>query len=603
MLGNSQQKLSNSIEFIFENFLIVSIANIKNGQVFLFLLRIIVVYHGSYLYLQYNNHVYANPHDQSIAFTDVVGEYELDYRHETGSFLLENNTHSKYMPESMGSGIVIFDFDNDGDNDIFINNSSSYNYNQLRVGNPKLYENKGHFNFIDISVEAGFNFSRHGMGAIAADYNGDGLKDLLLTGLGGPWLYQNLGNRKFRNVSKQVGIDPITWQDNRGNTGKTWSTGGVFLDVDNDQDLDLFVINYVKWSPQADIYTTFDTVRKGYTSPRSYEGTHPQLYIQEQGKFIDKTLESGLSAVEGKSLGVAVWDFNDDGLLDIVVANDTIQNFYFQNTGNTKFSDSALASGIAYDENGNSRAGMGIDIADFMNNGSSAVAIGNFQNEPTSFFVYNAKGRFSENSQSVNVFHPTYSVLTFGLLFADFDLDGWQDLLMANGHIEPLINQIDSNANYRQPMTFLRNNGHGKFEDWSDFSGFALKTKMAGRGLATGDLDNDGDLDIVVTENGGPLRLLRNDIGQKNYIRVKLIGKPPNTDAIGAIIKLPIGEIVQKRIVRTGGSYLSQSELIQTFGLGESPDVEKLYIKWPDGDIEYINLDRINKTYTIYQTH
>ena len=534
-------------------------------------------------------------------FTEVLKNRNLNYKHITGAFTTDDNTFSRYMPETMGPGIVLFDHDNDGDNDIFVANSNSFvNDDELNV-TPILYENLGGFIFEDITASSNFESDHYGMGAIAADYDGDGNKDLLLTGLGGPWLYKNLGQGKFENVSTAVGINPTIWQDNRNNTGKTWSTGALFFDVDNDLDLDLFIINYVKWSIDADIYTTYDTKNKGYTSPRSYEGMHPQLFIQENGIFVDQTETSGLKNTLGKSLGAALWDFDEDGKLDVIVANDTMQNFYFHNLGGGQFMEKALATGIAYDENGNARAGMGIDIADYLNNNSSVVAIGNFQDEPTSFFHYDNKFNFQEISKKNNIEKATLPVLTFGLLFSDFDLDGWQDLAMVNGHIEPGIHAIQPTVTYRQPMTILKNSGNGKFQDLSKTSGAAITNNIIGRGLASADLDNDGDLDIVVTENGGGIHLLRNDIKDQNYIRIHLIGSFPNTDAIGAVLKLSSNKSVQKRIIRTGGSYLSQSESIQTFGLGDQTGIFWLTIKWPDGRLRKLKLKDQNKTYIIKQ--
>ena len=519
--------------------------------------------------------------------------------------MTQNDTHSRFMPETMGPGVVLFDHDNDGDVDIFIANSNEFeNQNKNEINSnivPKLYENRGEFIFADITQSAGFESNHYGMGAISADYDGDGNKDLLLTGLGGPWLYKNMGNGNFKNISSSVGLKPYTWEDNRNNAGKTWSTGALFFDVDNDMDLDLIVLNYVKWSIEADIYTTFDTKDKGYTSPRSYEGMHPQLFIQENGVFNDQTEKAGFDDFSGKSLGAALWDFDEDGRLDFIIANDTMQNFYFHNLGDGKFKEKAVKTGIAFDINGNARAGMGIDIADYLNNNSCAVAIGNFQDEPTSFFTQDVKHNFQEESKKANIEPATQSVLTFGLLFADLDLDGWQDLVMTNGHIEPEIQHIQNTVTYRQPMTILKNSGDGKFLDVSKTSGSVITNNIIGRGLAAADLDNDGDLDLVVTENGGGIHLLRNDSKKQNYVRIHLVGTFPNTDAIGAVLKLSNGRTVQKRIIRTGSSYLSQSEKIQTYGLGNQTGNFILTIQWPDGIIEKLQLNEINKTYIIKQ--
>ena len=271
----------------------------------------------------------------AMQFSDISNEVGIHYQHITGAFLVERKnengtTHfeeSRFMPETMGSGIVLFDYDNDNDLDIFINNSSSFAPNEKDTSPSQLalYENMGGWKFKNRSKKLEkIQHLKHGMGAIAADYDGDGYQDLLITGLGGPKLYKNIKAQYFKDVSHSVGISPAYWQDNRGYEGLTWSTGAVFFDVDDDLDLDLLVINYVKWSPEADIYTTYDAVNKGYTSPRSYEGTEPQLFIQNKGVFKEKKnfLDSPTN-LKGKSLGVALWDFNQDNQLDVVIANDT----------------------------------------------------------------------------------------------------------------------------------------------------------------------------------------------------------------------------------------------------------------------------------------
>lgn len=310
----------------------------------------------------------------------------------------------------------------------------------------------------------------------------------------------------------------------------------MFFDADEDGALDLFVAYYVQWSPQIDVFSTIDGERKSYAKSDLYQGSSSRLYVQRQGRYVDVTRESGVFKDSGKALAVGLWDFNQDGRLDIAVANDTQPNFLFEAQGGARFIERALEAGIAYDENGGTRAGMGIDIGDTENNATAAIVIGNFSREPVSLFKMVGPGVFREASQQAGVSAPTYLSLTFGLLFADFDLDGWQDLVIANGHIEPRIQEVEAEVSYRQPVQLLGNDGKGRFIDWSASAGEALQAPIVGRGLAVGDMDEDGDLDFVVSENNGPLHLLRNDtpLVDRHYLRVTLAGNERNTDAIGA---------------------------------------------------------------------
>jgi len=543
-----------------------------------------------------------------VSFSEVTQSAGVNYRHYNGSFTTDSGEESRYMPETMGPGVVLFDYDNDDDMDIFVTNSMDFIDNTQELSNndsrsvpqkktsPHLYRNDGDLRFTDVTQQAGLVFTSYAMGAVAADYDGDKHTDLLVTTWGGPVLLRNQGDGRFIDKTDLLKSESMADDGN-----PSWSTGAVFFDAEGDGDLDLFVANYVSWSPDDDLYSTIDGKRKSYATPDIYSGTSSQLFIQENGDFIDKTEESGLYNEEGKSLGVAVWDFNDDGKLDIAVANDTQPNFLYYNLGDGTFEDRGLSAGIAYDENGKTRAGMGIDIADYANDGSSAIVIGNFSREPVSVFRQEGDSFFRESSQQMGVAGPSYMPLTFGLLFADFDLDGWQDLVMANGHIEPHIQEVEAEISYKQPLVLLGNDQGSKFSDWSDTAGDAFKTPIVGRGLATGDLDNDGDLDIVVTENSGPIKIIRNDVDMeaRNYLRIQLHGSTPNTAAIGAMIELHANDVVQRRIVRNGSSYLSQTELVQTFGLGGSQQVDKIIVRWPNGERSEFLAPQINTTLII----
>ena len=536
-----------------------------------------------------------------VTFTDVTEQSGIRFKHYTGAFLDERQHDSRYMPETMGAGVVIFDYDGDGKPDIYVVNSADFPGRASVRPAPTghLYRNLGNMRFEDVTASAGLAQSCYGMGAIAADYDGDGHPDLLVTTWGGPRLFRNLGNGSFREVTREVGLTAPEWHDDSGHEGPEWATGALMFDADGDGKLDIFVANYVHWSPQVDLYSTLDGRQKSYAKPDIYHGSSPRLYLQRAGKFVDVTRDSGIANDNGKALGAALWDFDNDGRPDIVVANDTEPNFLYHNLGGGHFSERGVAAGIAYDENGTTRAGMGIDVADYMNDGGAAIAIANFSREPVSVFKMQSPGVFREASQQSGVAEPTYMVLKFGVVFADMDLDGWQDLLLANGHIEPRINEVEAAISYREPMKLLGNDGRGGFVDWSESAGPPFLTPLVGRGLAVGDLDGDGDLDVVVVENGGTLHIFRNDIPPKSYLRVKLLGRGQNTDAIGAMITVSSAGVTQHRMVRTGSSYLSQSELVQTFGLGDKGSVDKVSIRWPDGKLTDIGHPATRQTLVV----
>jgi len=533
-----------------------------------------------------------------VQFTDVSNITGIDFKHFGGGFKTRDGENSRYMPETMGPGVALFDYDSDGDLDFYVTNSTSFPGHSIKGYTPtgRLYRNDGEFKFTDVTKIAGLDFNRYSMGVMAVDYNGDRHQDLLITTLKGVILFKGSATGKFSNVTEAVGLA------NKGEEGESnWTTGAVMFDADGDSDLDLLVVSYVVWSPEGDIYSTMDGKRKSFAVPDIYEGDTPHFYLQENGVFVDVTEKSGIENFEGKALGVALWDFDHDGKLDIVVSNDTQPNFFYQNLGGGKFEERGMAAGIAYDENGKTRAGMGIDIADIFNDGTAAIAIGNFSREPTSIFKMSGSGFFREASQQLGVAVPTNMILTFGLRFADMDLDGWLDIVMANGHVEPTIQDVEAEISYAQPLSLLGNTRNGQFTDWSESAGAVFNTPMVGRGLAVGDLDADGDLDMIVTENNGALKIIRNDIKNAQYLRVTLIGSPPNTDAIGAMLELHAGGSVQKRMVRTGSSYLSQSELTQTFGLGDYGSIDKLIITWPNGHKQELTKLVAGKTIKIDQ--
>jgi enediyne biosynthesis protein E4 len=536
-----------------------------------------------------------------VRFTNVTQQAGIDFRQENGGFVDEGRA-SRYMPESMGPGVALFDFDGDEDLDIFVPNSLSFDPKAPKSAAPtaRLYRNEGEWRFTDATESSGLGVRMYGMGASAADYDGDGDSDLLMTAWGGMRLMQNRSGR-FVDVTRAAGLEDKGWRDSSGRTGPSWPTSTAFFDADGDGLLDLFVAYYVQWSPEVDVYSTMDGARKSYAKPDLYHGSTCRLFLQRAGRFVDATEDSGVFNDSGKALGVTLWDFNRDGRLDIAVANDTQPNFLFESLGGGKFIERGLEAGIAYDENGGTRAGMGIDAASVDNDDNAAIAIGNFSREPVSVFKLAPAGVARETSQQSGVAAPTYLPLTFGLQFADLDLDGWQDLVTVNGHIEPIVQEVEAEVSYRQPLVLLGNDRRGRFVDWSAGSGAAVLEPIVGRGLAVGDIDADGDLDMVISENNGPLRLLRNDtpLAGRRFLRVTLEGSKPNTDAIGASLELEAGGITQRRVVRTGSSYMSQSELTQTFGVPEGE--ARLRIVWPDGAEQIVEAPAMNSHLVIDQ--
>jgi enediyne biosynthesis protein E4 len=528
-----------------------------------------------------------------VRFSKVGAASGIDFKHENGAFLLEGGGESRFMPETMGPGVALFDYDGDKDLDVFVPNSMSFDPKRKQQPAPtaKLYRNEGNWRFTDVTRAAGLELRGYGMGAAAADYDGDADQDLLVTAWGGLKLMQNRGDGTFTDVTQQLGLKDAGWRDEKGRSGPPWATSAAFFDADEDGTLDLFVAHYVEWSPQIDVFSTIDGERKSYAKPDLYHGSSCRLFVQRKGRFVDATEESGIYKDSGKALAVSLWDFNQDGRLDIAVANDTQPNFLFEAQGKGKFIERALEAGIAYDENGGTRAGMGLDVADTENNTGAAIVVGNFSREPVSVFKMLAPGVFREASQQTGVAAPTYLSLTFGLTFADFDLDGWMDLAIANGHIEPRIQDVEAEVSYRQPVQLLGNDGTGHFVDWGVSAGEALNEPIVGRGLAVGDLDGDGDVDFIIGENNGPLHLYRNDtpLEGRHYLRVTLAGRKPNTNAIGARLELHADGKVQRRLVRTGSSYLSQSELTQTFGLGANGKAERLVVTWPSGATQVVD--------------
>jgi enediyne biosynthesis protein E4 len=507
----------------------------------------------------------------AVTFTDQTAAAGIRFRHENGAF------GKKYLPETMGAGVAVLDFDGDGHPDLLFANSRAWPGRGGPRATPTLYRNRGDGTFADVTQAAGLGFEMYGMGVAAADYDNDGRTDVYLTGLGGNRLLHNEGGR-FSDVTRAAGV-----------AGGGFSTGAAFFDYDNDGRLDLLVTNYVQWSEDKDLFCTLDGRAKSYCTPESYTGDSATLYRNAGGgRFEDVTERARLRNASAKALGIALLDYDGDGWTDVFLANDTQPNNLYRNNRDGTFSDAAMRAGVAFSEAGVARAGMGVDAADYDGSGRPSLVIGNFANEMVALYHNEGTGLFIDEAPTSTIGQSSLLSLTFGCFFFDYDLDGRLDIFAVNGHVADDIEAVQSRVKYAQPPHLFRNLGGGRFEDVSAMLGEAFRRTMVGRGAAYADLDGDGDLDVVVTTNGGPARLLRNEGGNRNHwLRIRLRGTRSNRDGIGAKVTVVAGGAKQWALVRTGSSYLSQSDLAPTFGLGAATKAH-LEVTWPSGRSEVI---------------
>jgi enediyne biosynthesis protein E4 len=542
----------------------------------------------------------------AVKFTDITTQAGIAFSHVNGAY------GGKLLPETMGGGVAFFDYDNDGHQDlIFIN--STYWSDHAPAGKPlpnmALYRNDGHGRFTDVTQGSGLDVSFYGMGVAVGDYDNDGLPDVFITAVGGNHLFHNEGHGKFRDVTSEAGV---------GGQQNGWSTSAAFIDYDNDGKLDLFVCNYVQWSQEIDREKSYQLPKIGraYGPPRNFTGTFPSLFHNDgQGHFTDVSANAGIQIKDpatglpmAKSLAVAPVDVDNDGWIDLVVANDTVPNFLFHNQHDGTFKEIGAQSGVAYDAYGLVRGAMGIDSARFRNDDTLGIAIGNFANEMNALYVAQRDSLlFADEATKAGVGPASQKLLKFGLFFFDYDLDGRLDVLTANGHLEPEINRVQPDQRYRQPVQLFWNRGDGKNKGFiavsADKAGPDLFMPIVGRGSAFADIDGDGDLDVVITQVGGPPLLLRNDqrLGH-HWIRLKLVGTKSNRDGIGAWIKVHAGGRTLSRQVMPTRSYLSQSELPVTLGLGDATKVDALEISWPGASKQRVDSVPIDRLTVITET-
>jgi hypothetical protein len=509
-----------------------------------------------------------------LKFADITQASGIRFVHENGSF------GKKYLPEALGPGCAFIDYDNDGYPDVLLVNGKGWpGHERASEKGIRLYHNNRNGTFTDITAKSGLSLSIYGMGVAIGDYDNDGYDDIFVTTVGQSHLFHNNHNGTFTDVTRQAGL----WGINEFSTSAAW------VDYDRDGKLDLIVGNYVDWSPQKDITCTLDGTHKSYCTPESYAGIPPRLWHNlGNGKFEDVTHKTGLFDTASKTLGVTALDYNGDGWPDLLFANDTQPNKLYVNNGNGTFTERAVQAGIAFSEDGIARAGMGVDSGDYDHSGRPSIIISNFSNQMMSLYHNEGNGLFVDEAPRSEIGRASLLTLGFSCFFFDYDLDGWADIFVTNGHIEDDIDKIQKRIKYRQPPHLFHNTGGGKFQDVAAQFGPDFSAPRVGRGAAFADIDNDGYLDVLVTTNGGAPVLFHNPGGKNHGLRIKLVGIKSNRDGIGAAVRVKNGNDTQYQLLHSGG-YLSQSELVLTFGLGGAARADNVEITWPSGQVDRLN--------------
>jgi enediyne biosynthesis protein E4 len=524
----------------------------------------------------------------SVTFRDVTQKSGIHFVHNNGA------SGKKYLPETMGPGVAFIDYDNDGWQDIFLVNGTDWPGRPSKHSTPKLYHNNHNGTFTDVTHKAGLDVEIFGMGVAVGDYDNDGYDDLFVTTMGQSHLFHNNGNGTFTDVTAKAGLlGP-----------REFSTSAAWVDYDKDGKLDLVVANYVQWSMEGDLYCTLDGNSKSYCTPESYKGTAVRLWHNRGDRtFEDVTKKAGLSDPTSKTLGIAVLDYDNDGWPDLLFSNDTQPNKLYRNNGNGTFTEKAVVAGVAFSEDGVARAGMGVDAADYDRSGAPSLLITNFSNQMISLYHNEGQGLFVDEAPRSAVGRTTLLTLGFGCFFFDYDLDGWADIFIANGHIDSDIQRVQPNVKYAMPPHLFRNLGKGNFQEVTKSLGAEFDAPRVGRGAAYGDFNNDGRLDLLLSTNGGPAYLFANEAtgeaALRKSLRLKLIGVKSNGDGIGATVKVTSGGETQGQMMRSGSSYLSASELLLTFGLGKHDQAESVEIRWPSGQMDRLSNVEAGQTITV----
>ena len=506
---------------------------------------------------------------------------------KSGITWVHNSGHStdRYLPETVGAGCAFFDYDNDGWMDIYLVNSGPSDfYAPTTPLKNALYHNNHDGTFTDVTAKAGVTGGTFGMGVAAADYDGDGWVDLYVTSYGRNILYHNSGNGTFNDVT-----------DNAGLAAPGWSTGALWFDYDNDGKLDLFVSSFVYYEKSLNVLCTDETLsRRYYCVPRLFKPRPSHLFHnQGNGKFADVSKEAGIADAPGKSFGVVATDVNNDGLMDLFVANDTMPNFLFINQGEGKFEEAGLAAGVAYSAAGRPRSGMGVDAADYDGDGWQDLFVANIDQE--FFSLYHNQKDLTFTDEPGEIGTATQLLSGWGLKFFDYDNDGDPDLFLANGHPDDFIEMRVSRVKYKEPLLMFENSGRA-FKNVSAQSGAVFSKEFSGRGMATGDLDNDGDLDVLISNNGAAPVLLRNEGGNRNnWLGLQLVATKSNPAAVGALITWQAGGVKRTRLKTAGGSYLSSHDPREILGLGAATKIDSVQIRWPSGRVDKLANLSINR--------
>ena len=513
------------------------------------------------------------PEQEGVIFRDVTSPAGIRFKHTSAA------TGQKYLVETMGSGCAFFDYDNDGYLDIYLVNGAplpGFTPRQ-RISNA-LYRNNKDGTFTDVTATAHVDGGGiYGMGVAVGDYNNDGNEDLYVTGFGRSILYHNNGDGTFTDVTEAAGV---------GN-GAQWAVSAAFLDYDNDGRLDLFVSNYLDYTLLNNVQCgARDKGLRSYCHPANYRGTRNKLYHNNgDGTFTDVSEKSGIALAEGKGMGVVAADLDGDGFVDIFVSNDTVPNFLYHNNGDGTFNEVGAFSGVAYSLDGQAKSGMGVDVGDFDGDGKPDLLLTALSQYGASLYRNDGDGLFTDVASQIGLTEPTFLLGGWGVKFLDYDNDGDQDIFITNSHVMDDIASYSDALTYKQPDLLLENRG-GHFVDATNRQP-ALTEPRVGRGLAFGDFDNDGDMDILVSNNNGPPSLLRNDFGNRNHwVKFKLVGTKSNRNGVGAKVTVVAGDLVQTDQVKGGGSYLSAHDPRLHFGLGKRETIDSVEIHWPSGRIQ-----------------